>query len=55
MLPGYHTQNFVSELFRLTDISSSQAVKISSQTPADFSWIDKYKSTGALPSSNLLN
>ena len=41
MIPGYHTQNLVSELYRITDhgtriIGSSQG----------FAWLSKYKSSG---------
>jgi hypothetical protein len=37
MLPGYHTQNFVSELFRLQDSGSAK------DFVPDFSWIKKYE------------
>jgi hypothetical protein len=35
MLPGYHTQNFVSEIFRLTDTNFKKV-------PQNFAWIQKY-------------
>ena len=43
MLPGYHTQNFVSEIYRLTENLSSQ-----SEYSTGFLWLDKYKPTGEL-------
>jgi len=39
MLPGYHTQNFVSELYRLTENLSKQG-----ESASNFSWVTKYKS-----------
>jgi len=36
MLPGYHTQNFVSEMYRITENISNQ--------DSDFSWLSKYTS-----------
>jgi len=42
MTPGYHTQNFVSEMYRVTD-----SVTTNGQTaPTNFSWLDKYKTAG---------
>lgn len=42
MTPGYHTQNFVSEMYRVTD-----SVTTNAQTAAtNFSWLDKYKTAG---------
>ena len=39
---GYHTQNFVSEMYRVTD-----SVTTTAQTAAtNFSWLDKYKTAG---------
>lgn len=40
MLPGYHTQNFVGEIYRLTDVTSTQAKK--GTTLKSFAWLDKY-------------
>ena len=37
MLPGYHTQNFVSEMYRLTENSLQQ--------DSEFSWLAKYPSS----------
>ena len=42
MLPGYHTQNLVSEIYRLTENLSSQPES------TGFQWLDKYKSSGEL-------
>jgi len=39
MLPGPHTQNFVSEMYRLSDNLSRKG-----ESSTDFSWLDKYKS-----------
>ena len=39
MLPGYHTQNFVSEIFRLTDATAASAKKGQNKS---FAWIEKY-------------
>ena len=36
MLPGYHTQNFVSEIFRLTDSN------LKKMQPKNYAWIEKY-------------
>ena len=47
MLPGYHTQNLVSEIYRLTENVSKQGEET---RPAAFDWLDKYKSSGKLPS-----
>jgi len=38
MLPGYHTQNLVGEMYRLTENISKQGESVSS-----FPWLDKYK------------
>ena len=46
MLPGYHTQNFVSEIYRLTENVSKQ-IETNSGSRA-FDWLDKYKSSGEL-------
>ena len=43
MLPGYHTQNFVSEIYRLTENVSKQSPETNSTA---FDWLDKYKSSG---------
>ena len=51
MLPGYHTQNLVSEIYRLTENVSKQGEET---RPAAFDWLDKYKSSGKLPSYVLL-
>ena len=48
MLPGYHTQNFVSELYRVTDGLSSKIPTSNSS----FSWLEKYKSSGDLCPEN---
>lgn len=40
MLPGYHTQNFVSEIFRLTDLGSSSGPK--DAKASEFAWSNKY-------------
>ena len=42
MIPGYHTQNLVSELYRITETVSKQIPTSSS----GFAWLSKYKSTG---------
>ena len=42
MLPGYHTQNLVSEIYRLTENISKQA----ETRPTAFDWLEKYKSSG---------
>ena len=42
MLPGYHTQNLVSEIYRLTENLSKQG----ETRPTAFDWLDKYKSSG---------
>ena len=46
MLPGYHTQNFVSEIFRQTESNGKQT------EPRDFSWTTQYlpQSSGKLDS-----
>lgn len=41
MIPGYHTQNLVSELYRITDHKS----RIIGST-SGFAWLSKYKSSG---------
>ena len=43
MLPGYHTQNFVSEIYRLIENVSKQSPE---NSPTAFDWLDKYKSSG---------
>jgi len=40
MLPGYHTQNLVSEMYRLTENISKQGDSLSS-----FPWLTKYKAS----------
>ena len=42
MLPGYHTQNLVSEIFRLTDGNSKVSVDAN-----NFSWLEKYQQAKA--------
>jgi len=51
MLPGYHTQNFVSELYRVTD---GLASKIPTSNSA-FSWLEKYKSSDTPVSGEVTN
>ena len=46
MLPGYHTQNLVSEIYRLTENVSKQG---EDARPTAFDWLDKYKSGGKAP------
>ena len=43
MLPGYHTQNLVSEIYRLTENVSKQGEE---PRATAFDWLDKYKSRG---------
>ena len=42
MIPGYHTQNLVSELYRITETVSKQI----STSNSGFAWLSKYKSSG---------
>ena len=42
MIPGYHTQNLVSELYRITETVSKQIPTSNS----GFAWLSKYKSSG---------
>ena len=39
MLPGYHTQNFVSEIYRLRESADPEALD------AQFDWIKPYLSS----------
>ena len=42
MLPGYHTQNFVSEVFRLTDGKAAQKSSMALKSDA-YEWIKRLK------------
>jgi len=48
MLPGYHTQNFVSELYRLTE-------QVGREGDSRFTWLTKYKSTNTADSSSTVS
>jgi len=48
MLPGYHTQNFVSEMYRLTDNVSKKPVD---SLASNFAWLDKFNQLSDMLSS----